>query len=160
MLTPEQQSTLNLVQKLNDEEFGGWFNLCDVAAFIQVESNFRAKAYRWEPRLHEGSWGLMQVLASTAKSLGFDGRPQQMYFPEVGLRYGMRAARQNWDTLKNGFHRDPTLDEWAAAYNAGPGNVLKGLKDAAYVAVWRAAYAHWASLFPPPLTASPKAKKR
>src|SRR5512135_2365351 len=105
-MTPQQQQVLDLIQKLNDNEFEGWFLPSELMAFCQIESAFRPKAYRYEPRLSEGSYGLMQVLASTARSVNPAlSNPESMYDPEVGLRVGMKVAKLYWTQEQRRFGR-------------------------------------------------------
>ena len=151
MMTQQQQAVLDLARKLNTAEFGDWFELSEVMAFCQVESAFRPRASRFEPRLNESSYGLMQVLASTAKSVGLVGTPDQMYQPEIALRVGMKVARLYWDQEERHFGREPTYEEWAASYNEGVGGAERDVAavrdpDPAYTAVWDAAQEHWAQV--------------
>lgn len=164
-ITTSQQMVLDLVHKLNDGEFGGWFFPSEVMAFCQIESAFQPKAYRFEPRLNEGSYGLMQVLASTAQGVGLVGSPEQMYDPETGLRIGMKVAQLYWQQEVKHLSRDPTDEEWAASYNEGVGGAERDIDaarepDPAYTTVWIAAQAHWAeqgvdASNPPPMTVTP-----
>ena len=156
-MTPQQQQVLDLIQKLNDGEFEGWFLPSEVMAFCQIESAFRPKAYRFEPRLGEGSYGLMQVLASTARSVEPSlVDPEKMYDPEVGLRIGMKVARLYWSQERLHFGRDPTREEWVASYNEGVGGAIRDVNagrepDPAYTKAWNAAFAYWeAELSNPP----------
>lgn len=144
-MTAEQQKVLALINKLNAAQFAGWFAPSTMMALVQIESGFNPTAYRREPS-GLASYGLCQVLDETATGMGLRGSPTQMYDPQRSLTYGMKYMRQIWDALAHGFHRDPTLTEWCDAYNEGPGNVLKGRKDAAYSVPWLAAKAHWAAL--------------
>lgn len=57
---------------------------------IQRESNYRADA-RNGPYL-----GLMQILPQTARSMGFEGRNEDLLDPEVNLRYAGRYLRGAW----------------------------------------------------------------
>jgi len=73
-----------------------------VMAVIAVESGFHTDAYRFEPSLGEASYGLMQVLASTARALGYMGELEGLYDPRtnvtLGARYlaaGMRARGED-----------------------------------------------------------------
>lgn len=143
-MTPLQQQALDLIKKLNDAEFQGWFNPSEMMATCQVESSFRPHAIRHEPS-GVTSYGLSQVLDVTAARLGLQGDPQQMFDPEVGLRYGMKCHIEDWDILQKHFGRDPSYEEWCAAYNEGPGNVIKGRQDDAYVRVWMRALEFWQS---------------
>lgn len=141
-MTPQQQTTLDLIKKLNTAEFDDWFYPSEVMAFCQVESAFRPHAYRYEPALGEGSYGLMQVLASTAKPFGVDD-PETMYDPPVGLLTGMKVAKSYYEIEQRRLGRDPTEEEWCDSYNRGPRGSQLGSDDHAYVVEWTAAWEHW-----------------
>lgn len=140
-MTPLQQHAHDIILKLNQADFAGWFTPASVMAFVQVESLFRPRAYRKEPSGVK-SYGLMQVLDVTAAELGITD-PTTMYDPEIGLRTGMKVARSYWDVLTKHFGRAPTLPEWSASYNEGPGNVFKDRPDLSYVKPWLAARNYW-----------------
>ncbi len=140
-MTPAQSLVWNIATRLNKDEFGGWFAIESVMAFVQIESAFRPHAYRREPS-GVASYGLMQVLDITAKEFEV-ADPTLMWQPEIGLRTGMKVARSYWEILTKHFGHVPTLAQWAASYNEGPGNVFKGRHDAAYVAPWQASRDYW-----------------
>ena len=150
MITPDQQVALDAIRRLNSSEFSDWFDTSEVMAFCQVESAFRPKAYRYEPRIGEGSYGLMQVLATTARDVAGIVDAESMYQVEIGLRAGMTVAKKYWELLAARLHRDPTLDEWSASYNEGVGGELRdeadGTIDIAYPRIWEAAHQHWAAV--------------
>src|SRR3989344_4273207 len=56
-----------------------------IYATIMTESQGNEHAYRFEPRLNEASYGLGQILVSTARSLGFNGAPSELFIPEIGI---------------------------------------------------------------------------
>lgn len=141
-MTPFQQQCLDIAKRLNAAEFGGWFNPSEIMATIDVESSFRPGAIRHEPS-GVTSYGLMQVLDTTARGLGLKGKPSLMFEPEIGIRYGMKAHKANWDYLERHLGREPSLEEWSAAYNEGAGNVLKGRDDEAYTSKWIHAQEFW-----------------
>lgn len=140
-MTPAQSLVHDLAIRLNRDEFAGWFAIESVMAFVQVESAFRPHAYRREPS-GVASYGLMQVLDVTAREFEV-ADPTLMWQPEIGLRTGMKVARSYWEVLKKHFGHEPTLAQWAASYNEGPGNVFKGRPDTAYIVPWGAARAYW-----------------
>lgn len=151
-MTPLQQQALDAICRLNEVEFQSWFDPSEVMAFCQLESRFRPHSYRYEPRLGEGSYGIMQVLASTAR--GIDSTmtdPERMYDLETGLRFGMKVARLYWDQLSARLHRDPTYEEWSDSYNRGVGGVLREEQlgedpaDDSYPQEWDTAQEFWAS---------------
>jgi len=81
-----------------------------IASMVEAESGFNAQALS-----PDGAVGLMQVLPSTAADLGvLDARE-----PAVNLDVGSRYFK----SLLNEFGDD--LELALAAYNAGPGNVLR-----------------------------------
>lgn len=142
-MTPVQQECLEIIQALNKGTYDGWFVPASVMAFIEIESSFDPKAYRAEPRLRDGSYGLMQLLGSTARGLGFAGDLDALFDPEENIPLGMKDLRQSWDFLVSGLGREPTLAEWAMSYNEGVNAVIGGRSDLAYSDKWAAARARW-----------------
>lgn len=110
----------------------------DVLAFCHVESACNPLAYRFEPRLNEASYGIMQVLLSTAKDRGFTGVPNDLFTVANGLRYGMATIVWTRDYLNEHLGREATQEEIVAAYNEGVGNVVRNVPDASYVDKWKA----------------------
>lgn len=141
--TPFQQECLDIIDRLNAAHFGDWFFRSTMMATIQVESAFRPRATRFEPRLNEASYGLCQVLESTARSLGLVGDPHQMFDPEVSILYGMKVHRQDYDVLERRFGRAPSWEEFCDAYNRGARGSHLGDEDHAYVALWMDARTLW-----------------
>jgi len=74
---------------------------------IQRESDYRADA-RNGPY-----WGLMQILPQTARTMGFDGSPEQLLDPEVNLTYAGRYLRGAW------LVSDGDMDEAVGWYARG-----------------------------------------
>jgi len=74
---------------------------------IQRESDYRANA-RNGPY-----WGLMQILPQTARTMGFDGSPEQLLDPEVNLTYAGRYLRGAW------LVSDGDMDEAVGWYARG-----------------------------------------
>jgi soluble lytic murein transglycosylase-like protein len=122
-------------------EADGWHDPRDVLATIAVESSFRPNAYRFERHLGEASWGLMQTLESTARDMGYSGPAEGLYDPAESIRYGMRYMRWLWDFLTTRLGAEPSYAQWIGAYNAGPGNVLRGRVPYGYVLKWERARA-------------------
>lgn len=58
-------------------------------AVVRIESNFN-------PKLKGGCncLGLMQIMPSTARAIGYSGPPQGLYDPETNLRFGMKYLGQ------------------------------------------------------------------
>jgi hypothetical protein len=80
-----------------------------LAAVIRVESNFNARAV--SPK---GALGAMQIMPDTGKLLGLEN----FFDPDANVDAGARYL----SSLINQF---PRLDDALAAYNAGPGAVLR-----------------------------------
>jgi len=86
-----------------------------IKAVIMTESSFQPNAYRPEPAIKDGSYGLMQVLFRTAVSLGFPNDPsqhQKLFDPQINIDLGTKLRSQ----LQA---RYTDVDEIYAAYNAG-----------------------------------------
>jgi soluble lytic murein transglycosylase-like protein len=119
---------------INANNLDGWHDPRDVLATITIESGFNPAAYRYEAHLRDASYGLMQVLWSTAREMDPSlTDPAQLYDPETNIRVGMLYQRWTWDFLRRRLGRDPTEAEWLSGYNMGVGNVLKGRIARAYV---------------------------
>jgi soluble lytic murein transglycosylase-like protein len=134
----DPQEALQIVNSVNASE-GLGLDPGDVLAVIAVESSFDPAAYRFEAKLNDASYGLMQILYSTARDVGYSGEPAGLYDPETNVLFGMRYIRWVQDFLLSRTGREPTFDEWLSAYNGGVGNVLKGWRSLAYVDKWRKA---------------------
>lgn len=97
-----------------------------IFAVIDVESGFRPYTTS-----DAGARGLMQMTPDTfewltsAKHLGEDLSSDELFEPEVSIRYGTYY-------LSYLFERFHDWDTALAAYNAGPSNVEKWLKDDEY----------------------------
>lgn len=130
-----------IVDQVNAESFGNWFDPLDVMAVIEVESNFDPRAYRYEASINDASIGLMQVLWSTAVDRGVNPAlgPAVLYDPLTNIRAGMAQLKWSWDYLTAHLGRAPTKDEWIASYNEGVGNVVNGVADPGYVARFHSA---------------------
>lgn len=105
-----------------------------VEAIVIAESSGHTDAFRFEPgfyrRYLEGkpefagqnprrvssSYGLMQVMYTTAQQYGFKDNPEALFVPMTGLQYGCLHLRRllAWS---GGDERKA-----AAAYNGGQGN--------------------------------------
>ncbi len=98
------------------------------------ESRGNPRAYRAEPKLGDASYGLMQLLCSTARDLGLRGECERLFNPALNLHFG--AQYLAW--LKgNGA---PTWELAVAAYNCGIGRVRRLCRQYGYSA--RAVYPH------------------
>lgn len=105
-----------------------------VEAFIWQESSGRAYAYKFEQRFYDhylkdnpryarevparvgASYGLMQVMYSTAVEHGFEDEPEMLFVPSVNIDVGTTILKKllNWAA--------PDLKKALAAYNGGRGN--------------------------------------
>lgn len=112
-------------------------------ALIGIESGFDATAHRGEPQLGDASVGLMQVLLSTARGLGYTGvmgDPEGLtglFWPDTNVWFGARLFR----TLLGNTRGD--LRAAASAYNGGyrPALGFGGLRTASTPVVclqWKA----------------------
>ena len=59
-------------------------------AIIHQESGGNERALRKEPRLHDASYGLMQLLGRTARGLGFTGPFEGLFSPRTNIGLGAR----------------------------------------------------------------------
>ncbi len=84
-----------------------------VLAHIKQESNFDANAYRAEPAINDASYGLMQVLLSTAKTIDKNATADALYDPAYNMSIGIQYIAKNLNRY-NGNVQDAI-----AAYNAG-----------------------------------------
>lgn len=105
-----------------------------VRAIVTVESAGKTGATRYEPAFFnryirqqnlpeaEGkgratSWGLMQIMGETARTLGFAGAFTSLLTPAIGLEWGCRYLSRLRDRY--------ACESWECicrAYNGGPGN--------------------------------------
>ena len=103
-----------------------------VKAICKVESDFNTFAiryedhYKWlykaesyrghtetEKKAQKTSWGMMQVMGSVARELGFDGRfLSELCQPDIGLEYGCKQ-------LKRQYNRYGNWQDAISAYNQG-----------------------------------------
>ncbi len=93
-----------------------------LAAVIYEESRFDASA-----RSPSGAIGLMQLLPETAKGIalrtgGTRFRVEDLGDPELNVRYGSWYLRHLLDRY------DGSVEKALAAYNAGQGNVDRGIE--------------------------------
>jgi soluble lytic murein transglycosylase-like protein len=86
-----------------------------IRAFIQTESSFNPTAYRAEPQINDASYGLMQLLYSTARGLGYTGTPEGLYDPETNIALGTKLMYQ----LRAKYGDD--IQAVYSAYNSGSG---------------------------------------
>jgi soluble lytic murein transglycosylase-like protein len=85
-----------------------------IFATIMVESGGNTYAVRHEPYIGDASYGLGQMLYGTARSIGFEGTPDDMFDPEVNIELiAMYHARNK------AVYGDLTDEQLTIAYNAG-----------------------------------------
>jgi soluble lytic murein transglycosylase-like protein len=65
-----------------------------IQAIIDVESAWDPNAYREEPSIHDASYGLMQLLGSTARGLGFQDDLNGLYDPRTNIDLGTQLLAQ------------------------------------------------------------------
>jgi len=96
-----------------------------IIAQIRAESGFKHNAVS-----PVGAVGLMQVMPSTAKWLGFPHKPAQLMNPALNVRIGCHYdayLRAYWS--RKGF-RGYMLDIlMLSSYNAGPGRVRRAIRQ-------------------------------
>jgi soluble lytic murein transglycosylase-like protein len=124
-----------------------------VKAICMAESSGRADAFRHEPgfwtrylaknpryahrnpRRYSSSYGLMQVMYSTAVQHGFASEPEALFAPRTAIHYGCRHLR--WILDRVAGHEDRAL----AIYNGGfTGNETAPFRNADYVKKVRGFY--------------------
>lgn len=66
-----------------------------IKGVIGRESAFVPTAKRGEPQIGDASYGLMQLLYSTAKALGYTGAPEGLLDPATNIHYGTMLLAQN-----------------------------------------------------------------
>lgn len=103
-----------------------------IKAVIRVESNWNANAYRAEPRINDGSYGLMQVLLRTARGLGFAGDASELFDPVVNIPLGTgllgNLRRQFGDDFRRVYsaYNSGDPDAWQTSAQVGA-NVARAL---------------------------------
>jgi soluble lytic murein transglycosylase-like protein len=100
---------------------------CLLAGLVKAESAFDAGAKRFEPALNEYSLGLVQILLSTANDL-MPGVTQERLLSDTQLNLNLGAEYLDW--LRANF--SVKLPEDVDAYNVGPGNFRKGVRNPDY----------------------------
>jgi soluble lytic murein transglycosylase-like protein len=84
-----------------------------IKAVIGQESAFVPNATRAEPQIGDASTGLMQLLAKTAKALGYTGTPQGLFDPATNIHYGTKLLSENLARVSGDIPRA------VSAYNGG-----------------------------------------
>jgi len=97
----------------------------EIASVIQTESSGNPNAFRAEAKYPPGSYGLMQILYTTAQALGYTGTPDGLFDPDTNIKYGS----QLWAQLKARFGDDPAA--LYSAYNSGSATAYQTNADVA-----------------------------
>jgi soluble lytic murein transglycosylase-like protein len=97
-------------------EMGQKYNIepAMIKGVIKAESNWDVNASRFEAHKGDASWGLMQVMLSTARSVLNmpDMTTTQLINPRINIEAGTKFLADNWTRFGN-------LRDAVAAYNAG-----------------------------------------
>ena len=106
------QATLDPIILAMSQKYGidpAW-----IKAHIKVESNWDVNASRFEAHKGDASWGLMQLLLSTARDVlqNPDLTTTQLIQPAVNIEAGTKFLSQLWSRFGN-------MRDAIAAYNAG-----------------------------------------
>jgi soluble lytic murein transglycosylase-like protein len=94
------------------EEYGLDPNL--IFATIMVESGGNTYAIRQEPRIHDASYGLGQLLYGTARGIGYRGTPEGLFDPAVNIDLIAKYHKRNFD-----HYEELSSVELTTAYNTG-----------------------------------------
>jgi soluble lytic murein transglycosylase-like protein len=78
-----------------------------------AESDWVSTAYRAEPQINDGSYGLMQILMRTARSLGYTGDSAGLYDPQTNIGLGAKLLAENIQRFGMDFNAV------YSAYNSG-----------------------------------------
>lgn len=65
-----------------------------ICSIIVIESSGNPNAYREEKKINDASYGLMQILYATAKSVGFSGIGKDLFDPEINIKYGCKYLKK------------------------------------------------------------------
>jgi hypothetical protein len=84
-------------------------------ATIMLESGGNTYAIRHEPQINDASYGLGQILYGTARGLGFEGEPNDLFDPEVNIELIGKYHRRNADV----YGSELTPQQLTIAYNSG-----------------------------------------
>jgi len=129
MFTHISRRNLDYLPEIEQQAVAMWKNYSDyvmesskkydikpeiIFATIMVESVGDEEAMRYEPSLGESSYGLGQLLYSTATWIGFEGSPQKLLDPAINIDMIARYHRRNIDAFG-----ELTPQQLALTYNAG-----------------------------------------
>lgn len=85
-----------------------------IFATIMTESEGNPEAYRFERHINDASYGLGQILYTTAQNLGYTGTPEEIYRPEIGIDLIGKFHRNTIDT-----YGLLTPEQMTVVYNTG-----------------------------------------
>ena len=85
-----------------------------IFATIMVESSGNTFAVRQEPRIHDASYGLGQLLYNTARGIGYRGTPEGLFDPAINIDLIAKYHKRNFD-----HYKDLNAVELTTAYNTG-----------------------------------------
>ena len=83
--------------------------------YIQGKSAWKENPYYDDPKRISASYGLMQIMYPTAYTVGFRGKPEDLYDPRQNLEAGAAYIASSGQVKQHGW--DPP--KIACAYNAG-----------------------------------------
>lgn len=115
-----------------------------IRAVIQTESSWNPNAYRYEERLKDASYGLMQLLGRTAIGLGFEGDVyHDLYDPALNIDLGTKDLAE----LRRAYGTD--FRRVYSAYNSGNPDLWQTSKEVAtHVATALANLERWSTTTP------------
>lgn len=85
-----------------------------IFATIMIESGGDTYAIRQEPRIHDASYGLGQLLYGTARGIGYRGTPDGLFDPAINIDLIAKYHKRNFDR-----YLDLNPQELTVAYNTG-----------------------------------------
>ena len=75
-----------------------------VMGIIAQESGFNSLAKRYEPKLNTSSYGLTQILYTTAKDYGFTGDQDNLFDDNVNLKFGLKYLKKQYALFPTKYH--------------------------------------------------------
>ena len=95
-----------------------------VMGIIAQESGFNSLAKRYEPKLDTSSYGLTQILYTTAKDMGFTGDEDSLFDDNVNLKFALKYLKKQYDKYNQ------NIQDTISAYNLGTAKKLSSGKYA------------------------------
>ncbi len=98
-----------------------------IFATIMVESGGDTYAIRQEPRIHDASYGLGQLLYGTARGLGYRGQPEGLFDPKTNINLIAQYHKRNFDryTELNPVELTTTYNTGSPYKRPHPGHLAK-----------------------------------